>query len=149
MRPLRGLVLRPGQAAEASVYPGDDHPLAAHVALSDDTGIVAVGSVLVEDPPWGLPGDHGAVGAPAAWRIRGMATAESRRSEGLGRQVLDALLAHVLAHGAAHGGATPYVWCQARVGARSFYQRAGFDVVDGPFELPGIGPHFSMARTLG
>lgn len=145
VRPLRGLVLRPGQPADASVYPGDDHPLAAHAALSDDSGIVAVGSVLVEDPPWELSADQGPVGAPAAWRIRGMATADGRRGEGLGCQVLEALLAHVLAH----GGAAPYVWCQARVGARSFYQRAGFEVVDGPFELPGIGPHFSMACTLG
>lgn len=150
VRPLRGLVLRPGQAAEASIYPGDDDPRAAHAAVVDGTRTLAVGSVLVEDPPWTAP-DAASSSAtpatpatPAAWRIRGMATVEDRRGEGLGRQVLDALLAHVLGH----SGQAPTVWCQARVGARTFYERAGFAVLDGPFDLPGIGPHYSMARTL-
>ena len=74
--------------------------------------------------------------------VRGMATRPDARRRGLGGMVLEALLDHVAAHG---GG---LVWCNARVAAQRLYQRAGF-VVRGPqFDLPDIGPHHHMWRTV-
>jgi predicted GNAT family N-acyltransferase len=71
-----------------------------------------------------------------------MATVESVRGRGMGRLVLDTLLEHVTRQG---GG---LVWCAARVGAAAFYQRAGFETRDAPFDLPGIGSHVHMWRTV-
>lgn len=136
VRPLRHAVLRPGWPEDDSVYPGDDDPGAAHAAVCGPGPgeVLAVGTVLVEPAPW-------APGAPG-WRIRGMATAEGRRGTGLGRLVLDALLAHVRAGG---GGV---VWCNARRAAAPFYERAGFVGRGEEFDLPGIGVHRQMWRDV-
>ncbi len=40
------------------------------------------------------------------------------------------------------------MWCNARSGARTFYERAGFCVEGEEFEIAGIGPHFLMAKPL-
>ena len=151
VRPLRQVVLRPGMAPEESIYPGDDDQRAAHGAArlpSDDRPgpIVAVGTILAEAPPWASAEERarGLEGVAAvSWRIRGMATAEGYRGQGLGRHVLEALLAHAEAHSAT----ACVVWCNARVRATAFYGRAGFVAVGATFELPGIGPHQAMERT--
>jgi GNAT superfamily N-acetyltransferase len=79
---------------------------------------------------------------PRRWRVRGMATVAGERGRGAGRGVLDALLDHARARGAQG------VWCNARVPARSFYERAGFHPCSGVFDLPPIGPHLVMEREL-
>jgi GNAT superfamily N-acetyltransferase len=134
--PLRRAVLRPGGAEEDSAYPADADPDTAHVAARTDTApIAAVGTVLREAPPWEPRRSDG-------WRIRGMATRPDARRRGLGGRVLQTLLDHVAAHG---GG---LVWCNARVAAQPLYGRAGF-ITRGPeFELPHIGPHRHMWRTV-
>jgi len=71
-----------------------------------------------------------------------MATRPEGRGQGLGRAVLDALLAHVAEHG---GGV---VWCNARTAAVTLYRRAGFTVHGEEFVVPGIGPHLRMWRTV-
>jgi ribosomal protein S18 acetylase RimI-like enzyme len=84
----------------------------------------------------------GPEGGPGAWRIRGMATAPAARGRGAGTAVLDALLAHARANGATR------VWCNARIGARTLYERAGLGVVSEEFEIPEIGPHYVMERRF-
>jgi ribosomal protein S18 acetylase RimI-like enzyme len=81
-------------------------------------------------------------GEPGSWRVCGMATAPGERGRGVGRAVLDELLEHARASGGTR------VWCNARVPARSFYERPGFHAVSGVFELPSIGPHLVMEREL-
>jgi GNAT superfamily N-acetyltransferase len=71
-----------------------------------------------------------------------MATEESLRGRGLGAQVLAGVLDHVRAHG---GG---LIWCNARVRAIPFYERAGFQTRGEPWDLPLIGPHIVMWRLV-
>jgi GNAT superfamily N-acetyltransferase len=141
--PLRQEVLRPGRAVRDCVYPGEDDPTTAHGAAlrrADASGggdlvVLAVGVVLAEPPPWDP-------GRADGWRIRGMATRAAMRGQGLGRQVLDLLVGHVAGHG---GG---LVWCNARTPALGLYERAGFAPRGEVFELPEIGPHQVMWRTV-
>lgn len=158
VRPLRRAVLRPDQSAEHAEYPADDHPLSAHAAVrhpeprdpeprrpeprrpeplgrAHDADVVAVGSVLPEAPPW-------EPGRGDGWRVRGMATRPDSRRHGFGSLVLEALVHHVAAHG---GG---LVWCNARVPAQCLYARAGFVIRGEVFDIPGIGPHVHMWRTV-
>ena len=147
VRPLRHAVLRPRQAEDQSAYPADDDPDSAHVAAritghatdgvtaTPPAEVVSVGTVLREPPPWEPERADG-------WRVRGMATRPDARRRGLGGHVLDALLDHVAGCG---GG---LVWCNARVPAQQLYGRAGFVIRGAVFELPGIGPHHLMWRTV-
>jgi GNAT superfamily N-acetyltransferase len=134
--PLRGRVLRPGAPPDRVHLAADDHPETAAFAARDRDGTV-VGTAIVypEGCPW-LPD------RPAAWRLRGMATAEGRRSEGVGGRVIDAVLAHVA------GAGGELVWCNARVPARRFYERAGFAVHGDEWVDPEIGPHVAMWREV-
>lgn len=136
VHPLRHRVLRPHQAPEDQALPGDDAPGAATFAVRDDDGHL-VGSASITPEPH--PGD----GRPGDFRLRGMAT-DPDRGRGIGAGAL--ALAACVDHARAHGGAR--VWCNARTPARGFYERAGFAVEGGEFEIAGIGPHFRMVLML-
>jgi len=134
VRPLRAEVLRPGQSQEQLTFPGDDAADTLHAAVRIDGRIVGVASVMREPHPHDpLPGD---------WRVRGMATSVEMRGRGVG----GALLARCEEHVRDQGGAR--LWCNARVRARTFYERAGFAVEGEAFEVPAIGPHYLMCKPL-
>lgn len=134
VRPLRERVLRPGQSPAQLAYPGDDDPMSLHVAATVAGEVLAVASVM----PEGLPGDP----LPGDWRIRGMASTPDVRGRGIGAAMLARLQQH-----ARRGGGTR-IWCNARIGARTLYERAGMSVVRGPFEIPAIGEHYLMLGAL-
>ncbi|MGH9029937.1 MAG: GNAT family N-acetyltransferase [Acidimicrobiales bacterium] len=138
-RPLRHEVLRAGLTRDSAIFPGDEDPMALHVAVrvvgdgaAED--VVSVGMTYPDPPPWEETAER-------AWRIRGMATRDGLRGRGLGRMVLDALVSHASEH---DGSMT---WCHARFGAVNFYLRAGFSSVGGAFD-DGIALHQSMWRPL-
>ena len=135
VRELRASVLRPGMAPQASVYEGDEDPRTLHVAVLDgDRAVLGAASVMREGfPP--APSE-------ADWRIRGMATLPAVRGRGLGAE----LLALCERHAREQGGER--LWCNARVGARTLYERGGLRVCGGVFEIEGIGPHLLMCKRL-
>ncbi len=126
-RPLRRAILRPHDSEEtvASHEPDDAFALGAFQAEE----LIAVGFIAPDGPT-------------SSWRIRGMATVERARGEGVGGAVLAGLVEHARAAGATR------IWCNARTPARAFYERAGFHTVSEQFEIPGIGPHFVMELSL-
>jgi GNAT superfamily N-acetyltransferase len=124
-RVLRQAILRPHEAvAELAAHePADGFAVGAF----DRDALIAVGFIAAD-------------GEAGAWRVRGMATAPHARGQGAGAAVLQALLRHASAAGASR------VWCNARLPARAFYERAGFRVVSEEFEIPQIGAHVVMER---
>jgi len=140
VRPMRSLVLRPGQPPQNLVYDGDDDPLALHAGAFDGGLLVSIATVYPEAPP---DAHHGAIPEPAyasgaAFRLRGMATLPGRQGSGFGQATLGAACAHVREVGA------QYLWCNARVSALGFYERLGFRAVGDVFDIAGIGPHYVM-----
>jgi GNAT superfamily N-acetyltransferase len=137
VRPMRAAILRPGQPPELLVYAGDDARETLHlVALEDGQldEVIGIATVL-RDP-------HPREAADGDWRVRGMATAPGRRRRGIGA----ALLARCEEHALAHGGRR--LWCNARLPARGFYERAGWSAQGEVFELDEIGPHVVMSKPL-
>jgi predicted GNAT family N-acyltransferase len=124
VRPLRHEVLRHGLPVTESVYPQDELPETVHLAASDGAEIVGVATVFPE-----------AYEGRAAWRLRGMAVAESARGSGVG----SALLREVVAAVQQHGGTL--LWCNARTEALSFYRHHGFSVVGEEFLAAHGIPH--------
>jgi GNAT superfamily N-acetyltransferase len=131
---LRKAVLRPHEPIEGPMYPLEEDPATAHFAALADGCVLAVGSVMADG--------HPREPASGDWRVRGMATLPEWRGHGLGARVLDALEAHAREEGAGR------LWCNARIGARSFYERAGWLTEGGEYEIPGIGMHLLMSKQL-
>ena len=133
---LRQRVLRRHETIEQVAASDTGHADAAFVAaLTDDDEVVGTAAVWREPPPW--EPDHA-----DAWRLRGMATDEARRSTGVGGRVLAAVVAHVAAHG---GG---LLWANARIPAQRFYEREGWVTRGEPWDDPVIGPHVAMHRRV-
>ena len=133
--PLRQRILRPDETADAlSTPPGDGE--AVHLAAVEDGTVVGTAVVMREAAPWTRFGE-------VSWRLRGMATAEEKRRQGIGAAVLCAVLEYVELHG---GG---LLWCSARTSARSFYERAGFVSRGDTWDEPNLGPHVMMELQIG
>jgi ribosomal protein S18 acetylase RimI-like enzyme len=136
-RLLRHKVLRPHQAPEELVYPGDTERDSLHVGAFVGGALVGVASV-VRRPMAG----ESAESAEGAWQLRGMATLPGFRGRGLGAAMLRACIGHV----ARSGGST--IWCNARTPAVDFYRKLGFETRGSEFEIPVSGPHFVMLRAV-
>ena len=143
---LRIAVLRPGASAEQVEFPGDRNSATLHVGTFIGDSLAAIASIYREPRAPSDPGraerapDHDVPGA--AWRLRGMASAPEHRRRGAGAAALSACVRHV----AAAGGTL--LWCNARIGAVAFYERAGWTVLGEEFDIPGIGPHLVMEQRL-
>ncbi len=129
--PLRRQVLRPHQSTDELSSAG------VHFAAFHGAEVIGTAIVIQEASPW----DPDLDGAPG-WRLRGMATAEEWRNQGVGGALLQAVIAHVGDHG---GG---LLWCHARMAAVAFYQRNGFATRGEPWVEPIIGPHIAMAMRV-
>lgn len=138
--PLRQQVLRPHQRVEDMSLPGTYQVEGAVMGALRGTGeVVGMAAVTPEAPPPAL----GAVLPPGrTWRLRSMATRPDARAGGVGRALIEAILAHVERHG---GGV---MWCSARTPAVGFYQRVGFSEFGEPWLEDHTGPHVLMWRTV-
>jgi len=134
--PLRQRVLRPHQRVTEVRVPGEDGRDAAHIAAVDANGDVVGTAVLVRETCPLLPERN------PAWRLRGMATDERLRGQGVGGRVVR----HAIGWVALRGGGL--LWCQARLPVRRFYERAGFTAIGDEWVEPNTGPHIAMWRDV-
>jgi GNAT superfamily N-acetyltransferase len=140
---LRRDVLRPMLAIEDMNQFGDDGEDTGIYGATEIAGgeLVGTGNVRREAPPAGLLEDVAPGWTADTWRLRGMATRADLRSLGIGAKVLEACVEHVAERG---GG---FLWCNARVPAQRFYERAGLSGWGDEFESYGI-PHVVMWRMV-
>ena len=132
-RPVRQRVLRPHQRPEQLVYPGDDDGDTFHLGAYEGEELLAILSMYRHAQP---PTDP--FGEPRAWRIRGMASVPEARGTGLGRRLVE------LARDRVWSESSDPIWCNARQVAFGFYEKLGFTIVGGVFEIEEIGPHAVM-----
>jgi predicted GNAT family N-acyltransferase len=135
-RELRRAVLRPSWPA-GSPLGGDGEPGAVHLAALDAAADVVCACVLYPRTYPRRPEERN------AWQLRGMATAEAVRNQGVGAQVIAKAVTEVRSRGGR------LLWCEARELAIAFYARNGFH---GEGEMyigaeTGI-PHQLMCREL-
>jgi predicted GNAT family N-acyltransferase len=136
-RPVRQRVLRPHQRPEELVYPGDEDADTFHLgAINAEGDVLAILSMYRHAQPPLATEDE-----PSAWRIRGMASVPEARGTGLGRDLVERARDRVWA------AQRDPIWCNARENAFGFYEKLGFEIVGGIFEIDGIGPHAVMALS--
>lgn len=128
---LRQRVLRPSLTVGEVETPGDRDADTAHVIVRLLGGeVVGTGTVIRQESPWG----------EAGWRLRWMAVDVDHRRRGVGAHLLAALIEYAGARG---GG---ILWCNARLLAVPFYERAGFVVRGQPWDDREAGSTVAMRR---
>lgn len=143
---------------EGSERLADDNN-AVHAWVEVDGRIVAVGRAhLIADSADGSGSDHegpGAANIPAfaplsegsaprpAFQIRQMGTLPDHQRQGYAAQVLSALEQAMAEDLNARTGVL-----QAREPAIPFYKSQGWEVIDEPYSIAGIGPHRSMLKRF-
>jgi GNAT superfamily N-acetyltransferase len=131
---LRHAELRPGLPLASARFDGDADPTTRHFgAFLRATGEIVCCVSCMRSPRDGED----------AWQVRGMAT----RGDVVRRGVGHALLEHALSALRAEDGPR-LLWCNARTTALGFWEREGWTVASEIFDIPGVGPHRVMRRTL-
>lgn len=138
----------------AEILADDDQ--AIHAWVEVENKILAVGRAhVIPDDSDGSQADHAGPGAahcPAfgplvgggprpAIQIRQMGTLASHRRKGFAAAVLSQLEENAVKTFGATAG-----FLQAREHAIPFYQSQGWEIIDDPYEIKGIGPHRSMMK---
>jgi GNAT superfamily N-acetyltransferase len=134
--PLRRTVLRTGTPSEDVVFDGDELDSTFHLGMRATDGTPVAVSTWMQQPYPDRPGDR-------AFQLRGMATVEALRGEGLGASLLEAGIDRCRAAGAV------LVWARARDAALPFYARHGFRTIGlGYVDLTTALAHHDVIREL-
>jgi GNAT superfamily N-acetyltransferase len=129
---LRHRVLRTGLRRQTANFVGDDLPTSRHYGVFDETSALSCATFLQNEYE-----------KEPAWQLRGMATDERFRGQGIGRQLLDYAEQALLADNSIR-----LLWCNARIGAVKFYQSQGWRIASDLFDIPHFGPHHYMVKRL-
>lgn len=130
---MRHGVLRQGLPFDEAKFDGDDEPTAIHFGAFDAAKQL-IGCVTLIHRDW--------KGQPA-WQLRGMAVDPAYQKAGIGA----AMLAEVdrLVATSDH---SRQLWCNARIGAKGFYERHGWKIESELFDIPTAGPHHVMSKRI-
>ena len=132
---LRLAVLRPHRPLAAAQFPGAHLPATGDFGEFPRTALLAIASLFRAEFP-----AH--PGVPAL-QLRGMATAPDVRGAGFGQALVGACMAY------AREQPAKLLWCNARTSALGFYGKLGWEISGPEFEVPDVGPHFHMWRSVG
>ena len=128
--PIRNEVLREGRLTNDECrFPGDDAEGAFHLGyyVGDELACIATFHLQTYNEYQGK-----------AYQLRGMATIEKYRSQGLGNQLVNFAIVYM------RGQGVNYCWCNARKKAVPFDKSLGFEIISEEIEVPNIGPHYAM-----
>jgi predicted GNAT family N-acyltransferase len=128
--PLRNVLLREGKLTNDECrFPTDNLQGAFHLGYYIEEELVCIASLHPQSY-----GDFEGKG----YQLRGMATVEKYRGQGLGNQLLNFSIAYLKDLQA------NYLWCNARKKALPFYINLGFEIISAEFEVAVIGPHYVL-----
>lgn len=131
---VRHPVLRPGRPREDAIFEGDTDAGTFHLGVY--YGELLTGVVTLMKRP-DANGD-----AKGTYQLRGMGVLEEFRKQGVGMALVTAAEKRVKTDGGVR------IWMNAREKAVSFYSRMGYVIKGNRFDIPGVGPHFYMDKTL-
>jgi predicted GNAT family N-acyltransferase len=131
---IRQQMLRPGQSIDQCTFTGDEDDQTFHLGAFKEGKLISVASFYFEK--------HPILEEPYQFRLRGMATLDEHQNKGLSRALLKTAFPIIKQN------LCPVVWCNARIGAVGFYQKIGFEKTAEEFDIPGIGPHLLMFKSI-
>jgi len=134
IRPLRSLVLRPGQPIESTDYDRDKETTTLHLAALKDGSALCIATFYPEPMEY--------ISSIRGYRLRGMATHPDYRRLGLASDLMHKAMTDLVDLGC------DLLWCKARLVAIEFYESLGFMKIGPMYEIEGIGPHFTMYKKI-
>jgi predicted GNAT family N-acyltransferase len=131
---LRHTVLRPNQTIDDCKYAGDDDPTTIHLGAFFNGKIISIGTFL--------QASHSLLEAKYPYQLRGMATDAQFRGQKGGSSII------LRAEKLLRDKGSDLLWCNARISAKDYYARLGFQEVGEVFEISPIGLHVVMFKQL-
>ncbi|MBL7471687.1 GNAT family N-acetyltransferase [Robertkochia sediminum] len=131
---VRHPVLRSGRPPESAVFNGDELATTFHLGAYYESRLVGVATLMLT----GRPGKQ----EDGVYQLRGMAIIDEYRGKGVGGALLNKAENEVVARGG------DLIWMNAREKAVGFYKRAEYRTIGPLFDIPKIGPHFYMEKSL-
>lgn len=144
VRELRYQVLRRplGLPFEETLFDGDELPTTLHlIAIEADQPIGCLTLLVPNDSVTNSVDPVAPIDQASRVQLRGMAVLQRTQNKGVG----SCLLAEVHRLAWRHGW---HLWCKARQAAVPFYEKNGWIVRGEPFDIPNIGPHYTMDYTI-
>ena len=134
IRPLRNLVLRPNLPIETTYYDLDNDIETFHLASIMDNTIISIGTFYPENDIE-LQTKNG-------YRLRGMATHPKFRRKSAATKLMKESFVLLKEK------RCDVLWCNARLVAVEFYKSLGFKITGEIFDIPSIGPHYKMYKSV-
>ena len=134
IRPLRNLVLRPNLPIETTYYDLDNDIETFHLASIMDNTIISIGTFYPENDIE-LQTKNG-------YRLRGMATHPKFRRKSAATKLMKESFVLLKEK------KCDVLWCNARLVAVEFYKTLGFKITGEIFDIPSIGPHYKMYKSV-
>ena len=134
IRPLRNLVLRPNLPIETTYYDLDNEKDTFHLASIMDNTIISIGTFYPENDIE-LQTKNG-------YRLRGMATHPKFRRKSAATKLMKESFVLLKEK------KCDVLWCNARLVAVEFYKSLGFKITGKIFDIPSIGPHYKMYKSV-
>ena len=132
--PLRHKILREGKTLEECHFNNDEDDQTFHLGAFVDDKLVSVASFFYNP--------NKAFDTQNQFQLRGMATLDNFRKQGLSKQLLNVAFPIIKQN------FCDIVWCNARIEAREFYEKVGFTAFGDEFDIPGIGKHILMYKAV-
>lgn len=134
VRPLRHSELRKGQDFSTTSYIEDYEAGTFHMACIVGEKIVTCASYYPEKSI--------KIKSNRACRLRGMATDSRFQRKGYASDLMEESFKELKKRDC------DMLWCNARLGAVSFYKSVGFKIIGELFDIEAIGPHYYMYKEI-
>lgn len=128
-------MLRPERPVEECHFDGDEDDLTFHLGAYIDDKLASVASFYFKTHPQIKDQEY-------QYQLRGMATLPEYQNQGLSSALLKTAFPII------QNNHVNLLWCNARVKAAGFYEKVGFKRISDEFDIPGVGPHYLMAKTI-
>jgi GNAT superfamily N-acetyltransferase len=131
---VRNAVLRKGKPIETCIFQGDNLSSTKHFGIFTDR-LVGIISLFENSSP--------IFDDPCQIQIRGMAILEDYQGLGLGEKLIESCEEYLM-----KSENDPLIWFNARESAVGFYDKLGYQIVGGIFDIEGVGKHYVMFKKL-
>lgn len=129
---VRQKILRPNNCIKDCIFPGDDDSSTKHFGAFNGNLLIGIVSIYKRENS----GFHG-----NGYQVRAMATLSQDRGKGVGAKLLKRAEEYAFENGA------NYIWANARVSAKEFYQKSNYNIDAEQFNIEGVGLHVIVSKT--